>query len=130
MAAHGIPATWAVDQASQVETLASWGAARNDAEAALLVTPGREIESATGDEAASREFARRLELLRVGGLRVDIVQGGRELLAGHWPRTLRALGVHGVVVEGAARPASARALPFGVWQFTPQATAPRVRRLD
>lgn len=126
LAAH-VRTTWSVDQASQVEALASWGATREGADAALLVTahsaPAR--DAAQGD--ATRELGRRLELLRAMGLPVDVLQAGPELVAGAWPRTLRALGVHGVVVESVSQPGLVRALPFGVWQFTPQATAPRAR---
>ncbi len=121
------PATWAVDQVSQVEALASWGAARTGAEAALLVSADAELASDHGQDGASRELARRLELLRSTGMGVEVVHAGLELVGGHWPRTLRGLGVHGVVVDAHRESGLARALPFGVWQFTPQATAPQAR---
>jgi hypothetical protein len=116
-----------LDQASQVEALASWGATRDGAEAALLVTSKSEPAADGEPDGAARELARRLELLRAMGVPVDVIQAGPELVAGAWPRALRALGVHGVVVEGACVAGLARALPFGVWQFSPRATAPRAR---
>jgi hypothetical protein len=123
-----VPATWSVDQATQVTALASWGVAQMGAEAALIVSEVKGAASSGAEQEAGREMARRLDLLRSAGASVDLVQGGPELAAGHWPRTLRALGVHAVVVEGSADVGPARALPFGVWQFTPQATAPHVSR--
>jgi hypothetical protein len=113
--------TWALDQASQVESLASWGALRAGADAALRATDGRELPG----DGASGELARRLEVVRATGLRVDVVLAGAGMAAGQWPRMLRALGVHGLVVEGARQEGVARALPFGVWQFSPEAAAPR-----
>lgn len=118
-----IIATWAVDQATQIEAIATWGAIRNGAETALLASG----ESATED--AGREFARRLELLRATGVDVDTVHTRSELTVGAWPRTLRALGIHGVVLEAAGQPGHVRALPFGVWNFAPQATTPAKRGL-
>ncbi len=126
LAAGRTPATWSLDQASQVQSLASWGALRDMSEAALIVPTATGATTAS-DNAAAGEVSRRLELLRFAGVNVDLVHGGAELSQNHWPRTLRALGIHGVVVD-AAPAASARALPFGVWLFTPDAIVPRVRR--
>jgi hypothetical protein len=126
IAAH-VRATWSLDQASQVEALASWGATRDGSEAALLVTAAWAHAADPAQDGATRELARRLELLRAMDLPVDVVHAGPGLVAGAWPRALRALGVHGVIVEGASEPGLARALPFGVWQFVPQASAPRAR---
>lgn len=125
--ANRTPATWSLDQASQIESLASWGGLRNMSEAALIVPPPASSATAT-EQAAIGEVSRRLELLRFAGLNVDLVHGGPHLAQGHWPRTLRALGVHGVVVDGTAEAAPARSLPFGVWLFTPHAIVPRIRR--
>lgn len=124
-----VPATWSVDQATQVASLASWGVAERGAEAALIVPVAANAGGTPkAEQDAGRELTRRLELLRSSGATVDVVQGGPELAAGHWPRTLRALGVHAVVIEGSSDVGPARALPFGVWQFTPQATAPHTPR--
>lgn len=117
-----IVATWAVDQATQIESLGAWGAIRKGAEAALLAP----TESA---DDAGRELTRRLELLRATGVDVDTVHARPELTAGAWPRTLRALGIHGVVVADAGQPGHVRALPFGVWNFAPQAITPAKRGL-
>jgi hypothetical protein len=124
-----ILATWAVDQATQIEAIATWGAIRNGAETALLASaePARAGEAASED--SGRELARRLELLRATGVDVDIVHAGPGLTSGAWPRTLRALGIHGVVLEAAGQPGHVRALPFGVWNFAPQATTPAKRGL-
>jgi hypothetical protein len=119
------PATWAVDQASQLKTLASWNAGLID-EAALIV-PAPADRSATGPTTPATEIARRLDLLRGTGVAVELVHAAADLTQGHWPRTLRALAVHGVVVDGSPADGSARALPFGVWQFAPQTIVPRVR---
>jgi hypothetical protein len=125
LSASQTPATWAVDQASQLKSLASWNAGGID-EAALIV-PAPADRSATGPATPATEIARRLDLLRGTGAAVDLVHAAGDLTQGHWPRTLRALAVHGVVVDGAPADGSARALPFGVWQFTPQAIVPHVR---
>jgi hypothetical protein len=126
LSVRGIPATWSVDQPSQLEALAGWGLARTGVDAALNVA-----SPAAGqfeESAASRELARRLELLRASGLPVDVVRSGPELLGETWPRALRALGLRGVVIDGRDTSSGARSLPFGVWHFTPQASVPRVRR--
>jgi hypothetical protein len=115
--------TWALDQASQVESLASWGAIRAGADAALRAADGQEL---LGD-GGSGELARRLEIVRATGLRVDVVLAGAAMAAGQWPRMLRALGVHGLVVDGVRPEGVTRALPFGVWQFSPHSAAPRAR---
>jgi hypothetical protein len=122
------PATWAVDQVTQIEALTSWGVVRAGAEAALLMPTAAELVAEQAAESASKELARRLELMRSTGLAVDVVHAGSAPVAGHWPRTLRGLGVHAVVVDDARDMGVTRALPFGVWQFTPQATAPQPRR--
>jgi hypothetical protein len=120
------PATWAVDQASQVRSLAAWNVGGHVDEAALIV-PAPADRSATGPATPATEIARRLDLLRGTGARVDLVHAAGDLTQGHWPRTLRALAVHGVVIDGAPADGSARALPFGVWQFTPRLIVPQVR---
>jgi hypothetical protein len=121
-----IPATWSVDQISQIEALASWGAVRSGADAALLLDAPT---SAQQDErTATQELARRLVLLRSTGMSVEIVQARPEMVGGSWPRTLRAQGVLGVVVSDCRDATPARALPFGVWQFTPRAIVPRIAR--
>lgn len=125
LTARGVSATWSIDQASQVEMLASWGVGRHGADTALIVEPAT-LQSAP--EAAASELARRLELLRSSGANVEMAYAGPELIGDSWPRTLRALGLRGVVAAQAGQPAAARALPFGVWHFTPVARAPRVRR--
>jgi hypothetical protein len=116
-----VPATWSVESAAQLGDLASWSPALRDADAALILA-----DAAAPEQTATRELARRLDLLRSAGAKVTVLHGGPELASGHWPRTLRSFGVHAVVVEGAAEAGSSRALPFGVWQFSPQDTAPRV----
>ncbi|HYO26397.1 MAG TPA: hypothetical protein VEQ85_15760 [Lacipirellulaceae bacterium] len=120
--AHQTPATWSVDQASQVGERAAWSG-RRDVDAALLLAAG----TAADEQSAAAELGRRLELLRSAGTPVHLVHGNAAMTAGHWPRTLRAMGVHGVVVDGEAR-GSARALPFGVWQFAAHSSVPRRRR--
>jgi hypothetical protein len=122
----GIPATWALDQVSQIEALSSWGAVRHGDEAALLLespSPGVQDE-----RVAVQELARRLELLRSTGMGVEIAETGPNLVDGAWPRTLRAQGVLGVVVDAGREATPARALPFGVWQFTPRAIVPQIAR--
>lgn len=121
-----IPATWSVDQISQIEALASWGAVRSGADAALLLdAPASEHQD---ERTAVQELARRLVLLRSTGMNVEIIQARPDMVSGSWPRTLRAQGVLGVVVGASGDATPARALPFGVWQFTPRATAPRIAR--
>jgi hypothetical protein len=125
LSASQTPATWAVDQASQLKSLASWNAGRID-EAALIV-PAPADRSASGPATPATEIARRLDLLRGAGAAVELVHADADLTQGHWPRSLRALAIHGVVVDGMPTDGSARALPFGVWQFAPQAIVPRTR---
>ncbi len=121
-----IPATWSVDQISQIEALASWGAVRSGADAALLLdAPTSESQD---ERTAGHELARRLVLLRSTGMSVEIIQARPDMVGGSWPRTLRAQGVLGVVVGAGRDTMPARALPFGVWQFTPHATVPRMAR--
>jgi hypothetical protein len=126
LSASHTPVTWAVDQASQLKSLASWTAGARVDEAALIVPAPAERVS-TGPATPATEIARRLDLLRATGVTVELVHAAGDLTQGHWPRTLRALSVHGVVVDSAPADGAARALPFGVWQFAPQAIVPRVR---
>lgn len=116
-----LAATWSLDQASQVEALASWGAVRCGAEAALLLDGA---SGAANEHSAAQECARRLVLLRATGMDVTMVHASRPIDEGTWPRTLRALGILGVVADAAGADHHARALPFGVWQFAPAAEAP------
>jgi hypothetical protein len=123
---QNIPATWSLDQVSQIEALASWGAIRGGAEAALL------LDTATpellDERTAGQELSRRLELLRSTGMGVEIIQAGPDMVGGSWPRTLRAQGVIGVVVNASSDSGPARALPFGVWVFTPRKVVPQLTR--
>src|SRR5262245_12192071 len=126
LAAGGLPATWAIDQASQLESLRSWGALPRHADAAMLACCGI-LADAAASEIAVREMGRRLDLLRDKGLGVDVVHAGAKGVGEHWPRALRALGLHGIVVDGNDELAAPRALPFGVWRFSPHTTIPRRR---
>jgi hypothetical protein len=91
------------------------------------VTECAESESfRPGDETFARELARQLDVLRDNGVDVSVLQAPGALTTGSWPRQLRALGVRGVVVATQG-PAAARALPFGVWHYTPHAALPRPR---
>jgi hypothetical protein len=124
LAAGAVPATWAIDQASQLESLRSWGALPGAADATLLACCGVLADAAVS-EIAAREMGRRLELLRDAGLGVEVLYAGAKGLGEHWPRALRALGVCGIVVDGEPSPAAPRALPFGVWRFSSHVTIPR-----
>jgi hypothetical protein len=123
----GIPATWALQQASQIDLLADWGLPRRGLDVALLVEPATSDAARPGDDAVARELARRLDLMRDRGLEVSVVQATPALATGAWPRLLRALGVRGLVVASQA-PAAPHALPFGVWHYAPHAAVPRPRR--
>jgi hypothetical protein len=125
---HRLPATWSLEQLSQIEALASWGAMRSGADAALHVGVAADVPRNIIDEAAAGEMARRLVQLRSSGMAVEVVHGSPELTGNGWPRTLRTLGVRGIVVDGRRRQPTARALPFGVWQFVPQAVLPQQLR--
>ncbi|HMO86346.1 MAG TPA: hypothetical protein PKC18_15645 [Lacipirellulaceae bacterium] len=125
LAAARLPATWSLDQTTQIEALASWGALRGPGAEAALLAEGRPIaHEDLAHDGAAREITRRLELLRGSGLSVDVVQCGPEMASGAWPRTLRALGIRGAIVDGSGM---TRALPFGVWLFAPQTSLPRAR---
>jgi hypothetical protein len=128
LSAGRVPATWSVEHARQVEMLKSWGAAGDDGDAILLASSRDQSALQAGDSMAGHLVAKCLQSLRAQGLRVEAIHGGADMVDGSWPRTLRAMGVRGIVIEGAAVAGVARALPFGLWQFTPLATAPRVRR--
>jgi len=123
----GVPATWALEQASQVGLLAGWGVSRSALDVALLADAVDSDPARPADESGARELARRLDVLRDSGSEVSVLRGAPELATGAWPRILRALGIRGIVVasEGAAAP---HALPFGVWHYAPHATLPRPRR--
>ena len=84
LTASRVPATWCVDQASQIQAIASWSASRSALHTALIVSPA--AANLTSQQDASQEVSRRLELLRESGVAVDIVCGGAELAGGHWPR--------------------------------------------
>lgn len=121
------PATWALEQASQVESLVGWGLSQRELDVALIAEGVEADLARPTDDAAARELARRIDVLRDSGSGVSVLQASPALAAGAWPRQLRALGIRGIVVasRGAAAP---HALPFGVWNFAPHAALPRPRR--
>jgi hypothetical protein len=120
----GIPTTWALQQASQIESLAGWGVSRRTLDVALSAEVAETIASPQGDDAVARELTRRVGLLRDAGSEVSVVQATATFATGVWPRLLRAMGVRGLVVSSPV-PAAPHALPFGVWHYTPHAALPR-----
>lgn len=129
LSASRIPATWAVNRGPQLEALESWGAVRDGADAALAISAnGGAAPSDDPDGSGCGDVARQLQALRGFPLRVDAVLGSAGLTSGQWPRTWRALGVRGFVIDEGDDAGAARALPFGIWQFTPRATVPRQPR--
>jgi hypothetical protein len=123
----GIPTTWALQQASQVESLAGWGLSRQRLDVALAAEVLESNGARTADDGVVRELARQLGLLRDHGSEVSTIQATPALATGVWPRLLRGLGVHGLMVASHG-PAAPHALPFGVWHFAPHAALPRQRR--
>jgi hypothetical protein len=123
----GAPATWALEQASQIESLVESGLSRRDLDVAMIAEGADADSVRSTDDAVARELARRLDVLRDSGSEVSVIQASSALATGAWPRLLRALGIRGIVVasQGAAAP---HALPFGVWNFAPHSVLPRPRR--
>jgi hypothetical protein len=127
VAAAAAPATWAIEQASQIESLAGWGLSRRALDVALIAGGADATSALAVDDAVARELARRLDVLRDSGSDVSVLQASLALATGAWPRLLRALGIRGMLVA-AQNAAAPHALPFGVWSFSPHSTLPRRRR--
>jgi hypothetical protein len=127
LAEKRISATWAIEQPAQAERLRA--GLRGRADAALLINPATAALAAKPGDSAdfTYEIHRSLDALRGADVDVSAVQIPRELTRGVHERRLRELGVRAVICGVAGKGSglgAPRALPFGMWQLSPQVSVP------
>lgn len=123
-----LPATWAVEHTSQSPAVLAAAGEALGHELAVLANPAKlAVAGATAEQATADGIARQVSAMaavrQAASTVVMSAAGGRNEL-----RRLHAAGVRSVVNEVNSREAGVRLVPYGLWQFTPLASVPRVRR--
>jgi hypothetical protein len=121
------PTTWAVESRVQVLALQALAPSAEIEFAALACE--RPMLAVRGGDAATdwtATVANQLDSLRSAGVAVTSVQFGAKPGERHSERRLQAMGVRSILSSGGGP--AVRPLPYGLWQFAPQVSTPRVRR--
>jgi hypothetical protein len=115
-----IGSTWAVEDPAQAASLKRYSQTAADFQWAFMVSQAGNIAEAVD---------RGLKIFERARQEVAAIQVDRGVGRGSIERRLRQSGVR-VVIAAASRGRSTilRPLPFGVWEFSPQLTAPGARR--
>jgi hypothetical protein len=117
LAEGGFSATWSIEDAAQFRAIESWSKPRITPDVALLA------KDAVGG-APAENFAARLEGHFAAGMNVRSmhIPGSAARTMNH--RALFAAGIRSIVVDQPVT-GGARALPFGLRQFSPRLVVPR-----
>jgi hypothetical protein len=119
----GLPSTWAVATANQVDSLRKVSGKSKPTIAAL----GPQGKDAEASDSWMRDVSGVVKSLRATGAAVPLVFVQASPSRGSHERSLHALGIRGLIASGMPTP-GARPLPFGLWQLTPRVALPSVRR--